>query len=167
MSSKYSPTLHTSNKQANIFSALISPLAFDIILDRPLMDCLVHIQTTNEQMVPWRKYRLSLTRTNEGSATFSLLKERRIIPILAHGQVEVFNDVSTRLTGQVRANYWRLASILGFGVSILTGILLTQQTTANWSFATLAFFILIVGASIELIGQHYAKLSIYTFLRRL
>jgi hypothetical protein len=158
---------HTSNEQPTFLSALFTPLVLDIILNMPLKDCLAHLQTKNEQMAPWIKYTISVTHVNEYSAAFSLLKPRRTIPIAANVLLEALNDVSTRLSGEIKADFLPLTLMLGFGLIILLFVLLTQQIPANFCGAGLAFFILSIGAIIELITQYYAKLSIYTFFKRL
>ncbi len=148
-------------------SSLFTPLTFDLTINRPLRDCLDQLQTENERLAPWLRYNVNINGSDGRLLAFSLIKERRTIPIHVNGYFEVLTDSSTRLVGEIRAIFSPLILILCFCLIIVLIVLTTQPAPGSLCFAGLGCFILTIGAIMELVTYHYARLSVFTFIKRL
>src|SRR5258708_3445645 len=102
---------------------------------------------------------------DEQSPIFSIYQPRRIIPIRAVGNLTPISATSTEITGEIRADFTPFGLLSIFVLVVLAFVVFSAESNVL-CLIPLMLLILGVGITIELISQHYAKLGLFTFLKR-
>jgi len=148
------------------WTSLLQPLPFRFIVKEPLAKSVEILQSNHELHIIGPSHYVKIDTIDEQSPIFSIYQPRRIIPIRAVGNLTSISATSTEITGDIRADLAPFG-LLGIFVLVVLAFVVFSAESNALCFIPLTFLILVAGTAIEMISQYYAKLGLFTFLKRM
>ena len=147
-------------------SSLLAPIDFEISISEPSAYCLSGLEKQSQAHGLGPSQFIQIHSLNSQNYEFSITRPRRLIPIKAQAVLQSTGPSSTAIIGSSKARYELFLAVLVGGLLLAVLVILTSHS-GRLCFGGLATAILIVGATVELLGQYYARLGLFTSIKRL
>src|SRR5579872_2202922 len=146
--------------------SMLSAIVFDFVVSEGIEAYVEHLNVQNRTMFFGPSFIIKINPIHTGISQFSITQPRRFISITTTGYIESVDESSTRIKGEIKADFVPFIGITVASMTFLAFVVL-QGDLAGLFFAGIGILILAVASAVELARQYYAKLSAYTFLKRL
>ncbi|MEP7288040.1 MAG: hypothetical protein ABI947_19985 [Chloroflexota bacterium] len=147
------------------WASFLRALPFSFVVNEPLIKCAEVLAGKHELRFIGSSHIVKIEVSDEKAYRFSVEQPRRIISIKATGYLTGISGISTQISGEISSDFTVIILSMVFAIGLLIFAVLSVGVSVL-CVGLLGFLIFGVGVTIELISQYYAKLSLYTFIKR-